>query len=74
MRHPIFFLYFSVFIALYVSINGYIFIHGYHMVDAFSLSHTLYTILFLMFASAYIFGEIIQRNHSSVFSDALITF
>lgn len=69
-----FFLYFSVFITLYICINAYIFIHGYNMVDSFSLSHTAYTIIFLMLASSYIIGELIQRDHSSVVSDALITF
>lgn len=69
-----FFLYFSVFIAIYISINAYIFIHGYQMVDAFSLSYIAYTVIFLILASAYIIGEIIQRNHSSIVSDALITF
>ncbi len=69
-----FFLYFSVFIALYVSINAYIFLHGYRMIGDFDISRVAYTIVFLLFASAYIIGEIIQRTHSSVFSDALITF
>ncbi len=74
MRHPMFFLYFSVFILLYVSINAYIFIHGYRMVDAFSFSHLFFTVIFLVLSFSYIIGEMIQRNHSSVVSDALITF
>jgi hypothetical protein len=74
MHHPMFFLYFSVFIALYVSINAYIFLHGYRMIGDFNISPIVYTIIFSWFASAYIIGEIVQRHHSSVFSDVLITF
>jgi hypothetical protein len=74
MRHPMFFIYFLVFILTYLSINAYIFIHGYRMLDAFNISKTLYISVFSTLALSYIIGELVQRNHSSVFSDVLITF
>jgi len=74
MRHPMFFVYFLVFILIYLSINAYIFIHGYRMLDVFGVSKMFYISLFSTLALSYIVGEIVQRNHSSVFSDVLITF
>lgn len=74
MRHPMFIIYFLLFILTYLSINAYIFVHGYRMLDAFGISRSVYSILFILLASAYIIGEIIQRNHSSILSDVLITF
>lgn len=74
MRHPMFFLYFLIFISIYVLLNGYIFVHGYRMVGQFGIQPMMYSIIFLIFASSYIVGELIQRNHSSIISDILITF
>lgn len=44
------------------------------MVDDFEWSYTLYTSIFILFSSSYLIGELVQRHHSSVYSDALITF
>ncbi len=74
MRHPYFFLFFSVFLVLYSAINGYIFIHGYRMVGVFGIRTSIYTTVFLICSFAYIVGEYIQQRRSSVVSDTLITF
>lgn len=74
MRHPMFFFYFLIFISTYVLINGYIFLHWYRMVGDFGMKPAVYSTVFIILASSYIIGELIQRNHSSLFSDILITF
>lgn len=73
MRHPYFFLFFGVFLILYSTVNGYIFLHGYRMTGVFGINTGIYTTAFLCFSFAYIIGEYIQQRRSSVFSDNLIT-
>ena len=73
MRHPYFFLFFGVFLVLYSTINGYIFLHGYRMTGMFAINKGFYTTIFLCLSFAYIVGEYIQQRRSSIFSDSLIT-
>lgn len=74
MRHPYFFLFFSVFILLYSLVNGYIFIHGWNMTEEFGIQRGIFTLFFLCFSCCYIVGEMIQQRRSSLLSDFLITF
>lgn len=74
MRHPMFFFYLFIFIGTYVLLNAYIFLHGYRMIGDFGMRPAVYTSIFLVLSSSYIIWELIQRNHSSIFSDILITF
>lgn len=73
MRHPYFYLLFSVFLSLYTALNSYIFIHGFRMTDRFGINKIAFTIAFVFFCFAYIVGELIQQKRSSLFSDTLIT-
>lgn len=73
MRHPYFFLFFSVFLFLYTIVNWYIFLHGYRMSEIFGISTSFYTVSFFCFSFAYIIGEYIQQRRSSIVSDSLIT-
>mgnify|MGYP002345859850 CR=1 FL=1 len=73
MRHPYFYFLFSVFLCLYTVVNGYIFLHGYRMLEVFWIDKIAYTIGFLAFSFCYIIWEYIQQRKSSLISDGLIT-
>jgi uncharacterized protein len=52
-------------------VNLYIFIKGYHSIPDIRNFRLIYTITFIIVASTFIAGKILERSHSSIFSDIL---
>jgi predicted MPP superfamily phosphohydrolase len=63
--------FFSVVLTIYSLANAYIFFKGYHVMPAERANRVLYTIIFIVLASTFIAGKILEARHSSVLSDAL---
>lgn len=64
-------IFFTIVIAIYSFANIYIFIKGYGAIQAFQKNRILYLAIFLLFASSFIAGKILESRHSTVFSDVL---
>ena len=64
-------IFFIVVIAIYSAANLYIFFKGYAAIPAFQKNKILYVTFFLLFASLFIGGKILESKHSTVFSDIL---
>jgi uncharacterized protein len=63
--------FFTVVLTIYSLANIYIYLKGYNSIPAFHNFRIWYFIIFFAFASAFIFGKIIEARHSSIFSDIL---
>lgn len=61
----------TVVLAIYSSANIYIYLKGYNAINAFQQNRLWYFIVFLLLASAFVAGKIIEARSSSVFSDIL---
>ncbi|NLJ43641.1 MAG: metallophosphoesterase [Bacteroidales bacterium] len=61
----------TVVLAIYTSANVYIYLKGYNAISAFQHNRFRYFIVFLLLASAFVAGKIIEARSSSVFSDIL---
>lgn len=57
--------------AIYFLTNLYIFTKGYRAISGPGSYRVIYTIIYIVLASAFIAGKMLERNHSSVFTDAL---
>lgn len=64
-------IFFTVVLAIYSLANIYIFLKGYNTIARAGNSKTLYTVVFILLASAFIAGKILEARHSSVASDIL---
>lgn len=57
--------------TIYFLTNLYIFLKGYRSISGSGNYRTIYTIIYIVLASAFIAGKMLERNHSSVLTDAL---
>jgi uncharacterized protein len=64
-------IFFIVAFAIYFLTNLYIFAKGYRSISGSGTYRTIYTIIYIVLASAFIAGKMLERNHSSVLTDAL---
>ena len=67
-----FIIFFSVFLTIYSLTNYYIFIRGWHAIPQQSLWRTTYLLVFLLLASAFIVGRLLERVWLSVTSDIFV--
>ena len=63
--------FFLVAFTIYFLTNLYIFTKGYRAVSGSGNYRAIYTIIYIVLASAFIAGKMLERNHSSVITDAL---
>lgn len=56
---------------IYFLANYYIFIKGYRAIPSGTNGRLLYTLVYILLASAFIAGKILERNSSNVFTDIL---
>jgi len=63
--------FFTVVLTIYSLANTYIYLKGYHSIAAFRTFKPLYLLIFILLASTFIAGKILEVNHSSVVSDIL---
>lgn len=61
----------AIVLTIYSSANIYIYLKGYHSIQAFQNYRIWYFIGFIILSSAFIFGKILEARHSSVLSDIL---
>jgi len=61
----------AVVLTIYSLANIYIYSRGYGSITAFHNNNIWYLVIFILFASAFIFGKILEARHSSVLSDVL---
>jgi uncharacterized protein len=64
-------IFFIVVFVIYFLTNLYIFIKGYRAIQGTSNYRLWYSFIYIVLASAFIAGKMLERNHSSVFTDAL---
>ncbi|HUU99554.1 MAG TPA: metallophosphoesterase [Bacteroidales bacterium] len=61
----------TIVLVIYSLINIYIFLKGYHAIPDTRSFRTLYFIVFIVLASTFVAGKILEARHSTVFSDIL---
>ena len=61
----------TIVLVIYSLINIYIFLKGYHAIPDTRSFRTLYFIVFIVLASTFVAGKILEARHSIVFSDIL---
>jgi len=66
-----FIIFFAVVLTIYSLANIYIYIKGYGAIPAFQNHRIWYLTGFIILASTFIFGKILEARHSSVLSDIL---
>jgi uncharacterized protein len=64
-------IFFIIVFAIYFLANFYIFIKGYRVIPDTGNFRLLYTIIYIVLASTFIAGKILERNNSSVLTDIL---
>lgn len=64
-------IFFAVVLTIYSLANVYIYFKGYNSIQAFRNFRICYMIIFLILASTFILGKILEASHSSVVSDIL---
>jgi uncharacterized protein len=64
-------IFFVIVFTIYFLTNFYIFLKGYRAISASGNFRVTYTIIYIVLASAFIAGKMLERNHSSVFTDVL---
>jgi predicted MPP superfamily phosphohydrolase len=64
-------LFLTIVLTIYSLANAFIFFKGYYVVPPQRANRVLYTIIFIVLASTFIAGKILESRHSSVLSDAL---
>ena len=69
MKSYMFLIFFSIVLLIYSALNYYIFIHGLHAIPASHPYRTPYKWTFLILASAYIIGRVLERIWLSPLSD-----
>ncbi len=67
-----FFIFFSLFLLVYGLINYYIFLRGWQLIPRGSALRPWYAIVFLLVASSYIVGRVLERYSVCIASDAAI--
>ncbi|MBN1108125.1 MAG: metallophosphoesterase [Bacteroidales bacterium] len=71
MKNHQFLIFFSIVFTIYFLGNLYIFIKGYNSIPGAREHRILYFTAFILLASMFVIGKILETNHSSVFSDIL---
>lgn len=61
----------AIVLAIYSSVNTYIYLKGYNAIGAFQNFRIWYLVIFIFLASTFILGKILESVHSSVLSDIL---
>jgi predicted MPP superfamily phosphohydrolase len=64
-------IFFIIVFLIYFLANFYIFFKGYRTISVLGNFRLIYTIIYIVLASTFIAGKILERNHSSVFTDIL---
>jgi uncharacterized protein len=64
-------IFFIIVFLIYLLANFYIFFKGYRTISVTGNFRLIYTIIYIVLASTFIAGKILERNHSSVFTDIL---
>ena len=63
--------FFIIVFAIYFLTNFYIFLKGYRAINHPGNFRLIYTIIYIVLASTFIVGKILERSHSSVLTDIL---
>jgi uncharacterized protein len=63
--------FFIIVFTIYFLVNLYIFLKGYRAIPETGNFRLIYTIIYILIASAFVAGKFLERNHSSVFTDIL---
>jgi len=63
--------FFLIAFLIYFLANLYIFLKGYRAIHVSGNFRLIYTIIYIVLASTFIVGKILERNHSTVFTDIL---
>jgi predicted MPP superfamily phosphohydrolase len=71
MKNHQFLIFLSVVLTIFSLTNLYIFLKGYNSITSTRENRLLYTIIFILLASTFIAGKVLEARHSSVFSDVL---
>jgi len=61
----------TIVLTIYSSANIYIYLKGYNSIDTFQTYRIWYLIIFIILASTFILGKILEARHSSLLSDIL---
>jgi len=61
----------TIVFTVYFLTNLYLYIKGHRALAGAGYNTTVYTIIFLSIASAFIAGKVLEYNHTSVFTDVL---
>ncbi len=64
--------FFSIFFTLYGLVNFYIFLRGWQALPKGTIFHTVYTVLFVLLAGAFIEGRRFEKSRPTQFSAVLI--
>jgi predicted MPP superfamily phosphohydrolase len=64
-------IFFAIVLTIYSLANLYIYLRGYGSIAVFQNNKVWYLVIFLLLASSFIFGKILEARHSSVLSDIL---
>jgi uncharacterized membrane protein len=71
MKNHQFLIFLSVVLTIFSLTNLYIFLKGYNSITSTRENRLLYTIIFILLATTFIAGKVLEASHSSVFSDIL---
>jgi uncharacterized protein len=63
--------FFIIVFTIYFLTNFYIFVKGYRLIPDTGHLKLIYTIIYIVIASAFIAGKFLERNHSSILTDIL---
>jgi uncharacterized protein len=64
-------IFFIIVFTIYFLTNFYIFVKGYRLIPDTGHLKLIYTIIYIVIASAFIAGKFLERNHSSILTDIL---
>jgi predicted MPP superfamily phosphohydrolase len=64
-------IFFIIVFTIYFLTNLYIFLKGYRTIPGSGNFRLIYTIIYIVLASTFIAGKILERNHSSLLTDIL---
>lgn len=71
MKNHQFLIFLSVVLTIFSLTNLYIFLKGYNSITSTRENRLLYTIIFILLATTFIAGKVLEASHSCVFSDIL---
>jgi predicted MPP superfamily phosphohydrolase len=71
MKNSQFIIFLTVVLTIYSVVNIYIFFKGFNVAPQLRVNRSLYTIIFILLAAAFIAAKFIEARHSSVFTDVV---